>query len=197
MAAEKQQQRYIAERMLVERARNGEGVAFDALFRAHKDGVYACLWHLLDGEADAVEDAVGAVFLSAFRGLAGFRMESSFATWLYRIAVNEARGRARRRRKQRLLGWFSLDGRSTECRALTGGPDPKENLLRDEETRMLRRAVRALPEPYRTPMVLRYMAGMDSPDIASVLRRPRGTVRYQLSRAIEILKERLGGEWME
>ena len=64
-----------------------------------------------------------------------------------------------------------------------------------EENRMLWRAVRALPEPFRTPTILRYSCGMDSPEIAKVLSRPAGTVRYQLSRAHQILRERLESDW--
>jgi RNA polymerase sigma-70 factor (ECF subfamily) len=195
MAAEKRYQPYVTEHTLLQQAREGESRAFDTLFREHKDGVYACLWHLLEGEADAVEEAVGAVFLSAYRGLHQFRMDSSFSTWLYRIAVNEAHARARRKRRQRLLGWFSLDDRDTRHDDLVTIGDPTEEILREEDGRTLWRAVRALPEPYRTPTVLRYMAGLDSGDIGVVLRRPSGTVRYQLSRARQLLRERLGDEW--
>jgi len=52
-----------------------------------------------------------------------------------------------------------------------------------------------LPEPYKTPVILRYLNGMDSTEISAVLGRPAGTVRYQLSRALQLLRERLGSEW--
>src|SRR5258708_24306550 len=107
MLAEKQQKPTLPEQPLLHRARAGEAEAFDCLFREHKDSVYACLWHLLDGEADLVEEAVGSVFLNAYRSLGRFRGESSFSTWLYRIAVNEAHARLRQRRRRRLFGWLS------------------------------------------------------------------------------------------
>jgi RNA polymerase sigma-70 factor, ECF subfamily len=195
MAAEEQDQRYMTDIHLLRRAREGESQAFDSLFQNHKDGVYACLWHLLDGEPDAVEEAVGAVFLSAWRGLPGFRMESSFSTWLYRIAVNEGRACVRRKRRQRMFGWFSFSEQDSAVVAQYS--DPTADALRDEETRELWRAVRALPEPYRTPTILRYMSGLDSREIATVLRRPCGTIRYQLSRAMQLLRERLGGVWLD
>jgi RNA polymerase sigma-70 factor (ECF subfamily) len=74
-------------------------------------------------------------------------------------------------------------------------PDPVEDVLKTEDERMLRSAIRALPEPYRTTITLRYMSGLDSQEIALILKRPAGTVRYQLSRALSILRERLGREW--
>ena len=195
MAIERRKEALQAEELWLQRARSGEDEAFDCLFRQHKDAVYACLWNLLDGEADVVEEAVGNVFLNAYRGLKAFRRDSSFSTWLYRIAVNEAHARIRQKRRQRLLGWFSLDDRDLPKHGFPQSSDPAEGVLRSEDGRILRQAVRALPEPYRTPTVLRYMSGLDSAAIAEVLKRPRGTVRYQLSRALGILRERLGSEW--
>src|SRR5438105_220228 len=72
-----------SEELLLQRARAGDSSAFDHLFTLYKDGVYACLWHLLDGDVELAEDAVGSVFLSAFRGLDRFRADSSLSTWLY------------------------------------------------------------------------------------------------------------------
>jgi RNA polymerase sigma-70 factor, ECF subfamily len=185
----------LPEPVLLQRAQSGETEAFDHLFTLHKDGVYACLWHLLDGDADLVEEAVGNVFLSAYRGLTRFRGDSSFSTWLYRIAVNEAHMRRRQKRRWQLFGSLSLQ----ECavQTLPNAGDPAEDLLHADEKRRLWQAVRALPEPYRTPTILHYMSGMASQEIADVLRRPAGTIRYQLSRALQILRERLGSEWQK
>src|SRR5947207_3480763 len=102
MLAEQRWKPSLPEQHLLHRARAGEAGAFDRLFREHKDGVYACLWHLLGGEADLVEEAVGSVFLSAYRSLGRFRGDSSFSTWLYRIAINEANAHIRRKRRQKL-----------------------------------------------------------------------------------------------
>lgn len=181
------------ERDLVRRAAKGDPSAFDHLFTTHKDSVYAYLWHLLDGDAEVVEEAVGSVFLSAFRGLSRFRGESAFSTWLYRIAVNEARRCHRRllaRNRFRLV--MLLD---SACDARSDGLDPEAQFLREDRHRGIRLAVRALPEPYRTPVILRYAAGMSSVEVGEVLGRPAGTIRYQLSRAMQMLRERLGVEW--
>lgn len=187
------------EQALVQRARQGDAGAFDALFLQHKDGVYACLWNLLDGDADLVDDAVGGVFLSAYRSLPRFRGDAAFSTWLYRIAVNEAH--ARRRQKGRWLRFGMIPVPEQTPAAAPGDPgeggDPADQVVRSDTDKRLRRAVSVLPEPYRTPIILRYLSGMDSVEIAQVLGRPAGTVRYQISRALRMLRERLGEEWPE
>jgi RNA polymerase sigma-70 factor, ECF subfamily len=190
----KQQNLPIPDEDLVRRTRAGDAAAFDHLFTRYKDGVYACLWHLLSGDAELVEEAVGNVFLSAYRNLGKFRGDSLFTTWLYRIAVNEAHARIRQKRRWQLLHWFSLH-ELDDVAAAPKAADPSEYLMQVEGAALLFAAVRALPEPYRTPVILRYISGMASPEIATVLRRPAGTVRYQLSRALQILRERLGSDW--
>jgi RNA polymerase sigma-70 factor (ECF subfamily) len=185
----------LAERKELVLAREGDGEAFDRLFHEHKDAVYSCLWHLLDGEADVVEEAVGNVFLSAYRSLGRFRGDSAFSTWLYRIAVNEAHACIRRKRRRRMLGFLSFSDPDVERAIGPAADDPAEQVLQEEAERALSRAVRALPEPYRTPLILRYISGLAAPEIASALKRPPGTIRYQLSRALQILRERLGSEW--
>jgi len=195
MLAEDRLKSFPTESEIVNRARAGQAAAFDELFVLHKDGVYACLWHLLGGDAESVEEAVGAVFLNAYRSLQGFRGESAFSTWLYRIAVNEARLRIRQKRRWQLPGWLSLHGPDAAAETQQRTQNPEEQFVRAEQDGKLWQAVSALPEPYRTPVILRYMSDMPSPEIAEVLGRPAGTIRYQLSRAVQILRDRLGSEW--
>ena len=183
-----------SERLLLQRARDGHAGAFDQLFVQNKDSVYACLWHLLDEDADLVEEAVGNVFLNAYRALPRFRGDSSFSTWLYRIAINEAR--AMRTKKKR---WQQIAGISLQEEVLRSQPsardgDPAVDVARQEEERLLKEAVRHLPEPYKTPVVLRYFNGLAANEVAEILKRPAGTVRYQVSRGLSLLRERLGRE---
>lgn len=184
-----------SEQLLLQRARAGNAGAFDQLFVLNKDSVYACLWHLLDEDPDLVEEAVGNVFLNAYRALPRFRGDSSFSTWLYRIAINEAR--ALRTRKKR---WYQVAGVSLHEEVLRSQPgaksdDPAEGVAKSEEERLLKEAVRHLPEPYKTPVVLRYFNGLAANEVAEILKRPAGTVRYQVSRGLALLRERLGPDW--
>lgn len=186
--------RTASEQVLLQRAKAGEAEAFNRLFVQHKDSVYACLWNLLDGDAEAVEEAVGNVFLNAYRAIGRFRSDAAFSTWLYRIAVNEAHARRRQRKRWMLFAAPSLDETKSK-EQVSLAPDPADDVLKAEEEQMLRSAIRALPEPYRTAITLRYISGLNYHEIALILKRPAGTVRYQLSRALGILRERLGSEW--
>lgn len=179
----------LTEDNLISRARAGEAEAFDRLFVLHKDETFTCLYHLLNGDAEAVEEAVGNVFLSAFRALPHFRGEAAFSTYLYRIAINEAH--AQRKRRGRIERAETPLTVSEEGLSDPNQPDPSAQYEQKEEERRLTRAVRALPEPFRTPVILRYLSGVAAVEIARVLKRPAGTVRYQVSRGLDILRERL------
>src|SRR5947209_16056266 len=124
---------------LVLRAQEGEAEAFDCLFAQHKNGVYACLWHMLGGDAEAVEEAVGNVFISVFKSLKRFRGDSSFSTWVYRIAINEARARIRQKRRWGLLRSVALDDQIDTPDV--DADDPAAETQRREDARVLRRAV--------------------------------------------------------
>jgi RNA polymerase sigma-70 factor (ECF subfamily) len=180
----------LAEGTLLQRARAGERAAFDKLFARHRNSVYVYLRRLMEGDGEQVEEAVGAVFLSAFQALPRFRGEAAFATWLHSIAANEAR---RRRRRQDLLRRREAPLSLAEEEDLLdgSGPGPEMRCILAEEDRLLTRAVRALPEPYRTPVLLHCVKGTPAAEIARQLDRPAGTVRYQVSHGLKILRERL------
>lgn len=197
----------VQEAQVLERVRAGDSAAFDSLFHQHKDAVYQLLWHLLDGKNDAVEEVVGNVFLAAYRGLGKFRGEAAFATWLYRITVREAMAYRRQYSRRLLLldglltmhsqavsAWSAVrqENNSVETDAES---DPLLSLLREEDNRRLHMGLRRLPEPYRTPVILRYLSEKENREIAQILQRPEGTVRYQISRGLKLLAERLGSEW--
>jgi RNA polymerase sigma-70 factor (ECF subfamily) len=198
-----------SEALLLRRAATGDRAAFDALFAQHKDRVYSCLWHLLDGDDEQIEEAVGTVFLAAFRALPGFRNDAALSTYLYRIAINEATRRRKlrdrlRRHEAAVDPYDEVTAAAVSSAAALGGEGsgdapgadgPEAAAVRAEENRLLAKAVRALPEPYRTPVVLRYLNDLPAVDVARILRRPAGTVRYQVSRGLDILRERLEGTW--
>ena len=189
---------------IVDRARNGDSAAFDILFNTHKDAIYRLLWHLLDGDKERVEEAVGAVFLSAYRAMGKFRGDAAFETWLYRIAVRESSVHRRQRHKEisfreslvslseQVLATWGL-GKQPQEPADTN--DPLHTLLQNEQNQQLHIALQRLPEPYRTPIILRYLSGKENSEIATVLQRPQGTVRYQISRGLKLLAERLESGW--
>jgi RNA polymerase sigma-70 factor, ECF subfamily len=138
---------------LLERAAAGDLEAFGELVRAYERRVASVLYRLLDDRRD-VEEATQDVFVQAWRNLHGFRGDAQLFTWLYRIAVNEALMRRRRKRPDTQ----ELDER------LAAAPDPEPG-LRD----LLVRELSALPFEYRAAVVLRDVEGLTNAEVAEVL----------------------------
>ena len=171
---------------LLDRAEAGDSRAFDRLFALHRETIQASLWHLLGGDRELVDEVVGAVFLHAFVALPGFRRQAAFSTWLFRIAIREAQAQRKgaKEQQQRTIRWENAD------LATAGYADPEAQFFQAEDKRRLHQALYALPEPYRTPLLLRYRDTLTSVEIALRLNRPEGTVRHQISRGLKILRER-------
>jgi RNA polymerase sigma-70 factor, ECF subfamily len=138
---------------LVERAAAGDLGAFAELVRTYEHRVASVLYRLLDDRRD-VEEATQDVFVQAWRNLGRFRGDAQLFTWLYRIAVNEALMRRRRKRPDVL----ELDDR------LAAAADPEPG-LRD----LLARELAALPFEYRAAVVLRDVEALTNAEVAEAL----------------------------
>jgi len=164
---------------LIEASLRGESAAFGELVRKYQDRLYNALVHLTGSQEDAADLAQEA-FVQAFVKLDTFRRSSTFYTWLYRIAFNQAASYYRGKRRA-----TSLD----EVRQATGrepvetDPGPSEQLEQQENRAEVRRALARLTEEHRTILVLREIDGCDYETIAGVLDIPVGTVRSRLYRA--------------
>lgn len=171
----------------------GDVLGFEQIVRHYSTMVFSLAARVV-GPAEA-EDVVQETFLRAYHGLEKFRGESSLKTWLYAIALNRAR--ARRGTLGRLRAMFS-PGRTNENDAfasLDDAPDPalspEENALTKERRVRLRAAIRALPDEFRTAVLLRDLEGLSYEEVAEVLGVPIGTVRSRLARGHALLKEKL------
>jgi RNA polymerase sigma-70 factor (ECF subfamily) len=141
------------DRELVDRAQAGDVEAFGALVRAYERRVASVLYRLLDDRRD-VDEATQDVFVQAWRNLHRYRGDAQLFTWLYRIAVNEAL--MRRRRKHPDVQ--ELDER------LAAAPDAEPG-LRD----LLVRELEALPFDHRAAVVLRDVEGLTNEEVAEAL----------------------------
>lgn len=172
---------------LIEQALSGDIAAFGQLVRRYQDRLYTGLVHVV-ACPDEAEDIVQDAFVQAMRKLDTFRGDSSFFTWLYRIAVNIALHRHRRRRPE-----TSIEA----ARALTGddpvdpGDAPQDRLLREEQVEAVTRALGQLTEEFRLVLVLRDLEGFDYRSIAQILGVSLGTVRSRLHRARSLMREYL------
>lgn len=178
---------------LVDEVRAGQRGAFDVLVRRHQDRVWrVCLRWL--GDPATAEEIAQDVFLAAFRGLSGFRSESSFRTWLLRITVNHCQN-ARTARHRR--GWGrhdALDGEDAPVREVID-PAPLADARADgaQSRARLHAALAGLEEDLRAVVLLRDVEDLDYEEIAQVLDVPRGTVKSRLHRARTLLAEQLLG----
>lgn len=189
-----------AEEQFLERLRAGEATAFNRLVEERHGDIYALLYRLTEDPEEA-RDLTQETFLQAFRHFASFRGESDLRTWLYRIAVNQARNRWRwwkRRRRDRTV---SLDAPASEGfdAPLSAGlentdaPDPELQALARERERALHAALRTLSRPYREVIVLRDIEGLSYEEVAVALDLNVGTVKSRLSRGRTELRRRLEG----
>jgi RNA polymerase sigma-70 factor (ECF subfamily) len=175
-----------SERELVASVLAGDREAFRALYDAYRDRVYS-LASLTLGDAALAEDVLQTVFLSVHKSLPSFRFESSLATWIYRIAVNECSARAKRKSRT-YVPLEALLGSGEEIDD-TLGPDAR--VERSEREDIVRRAVLELSPKLRSVVVLKYVEGLSYDEIAAVLGCSTGTVASRLHRALADLERRL------
>ena len=152
------------EAKLIAGAQAGDVAAFERLSSAYADRLYMLLLRLLGDQSEA-EDAAQEVMLRAWRGIGSFRGQSSYFTWLYRIAVNEA-SRALEKRSRRPASVPI----SAEELQLPASPahDPFRQVQNSELRRSLGRALGGLPPPLRAAIVLRDVEGLSTQEAAEI-----------------------------
>jgi RNA polymerase sigma-70 factor (ECF subfamily) len=171
----------LADADLVQAALGGSSQAFRGLVERYQDRVYRLAFRVTR-DAQQAEDVAQETFLKAFRRLHSFRFSSSFFTWLYRIALNNASDALARRRRDPALVLDDPD-RSWAPRAPEESSDPGRDAMRAELAHVTRRVLAALPAKYRQILVLREYEELSYEEIASVLDCALGTVESRLFRA--------------
>ena len=180
---------------LVELARSGEAAAFRVIMRRHNRRLYRVARGVLGDDAEA-EDVVQEAMVKGFQNLDGFRGESTLATWLTRITLNEALGRKRRRRPMVDLNDLDTFDEQSEARVLifpgaSANSNPESETGRAEIRRLLEHAVDDLPEAFRIVFLMREVEQMSVEETASQLQLRPETVKTRLHRARRLLREAL------
>ena len=183
--------RVLTDELLVGRARSGHAADFDLLVQRYADRVYRfCLRHL--GDAEAAEDVAQTAFVEAFASLPRFDSRKPFGPWLFGIAANQCRLWHRRRRRAR---WWGTGSEDSEER-LEAVPDethsPEEVLEDEDRRRQVHRAVAGLPVRYREVILLRYLQGMSTREVAEALGLKPEAAAKRLTRGLQMLRDRLG-----
>lgn len=163
---------------LVSRAQGGDRAAFEELVRRHADRLNAVVLRIA-GSNHAAEEVTQETFLRAWRGLAGFKGDASFFTWLYRIGVNEARRRIQAAPAPGTL--TSLEEHPFEPR--DPGPGPAEASQHRDLRAALEAAVRALDPDSRTALVLRDIEGLSTAEAAAIMGLGEAAFKSRLHRA--------------
>jgi RNA polymerase sigma-70 factor (ECF subfamily) len=170
---------------LARAASGGDGHAFRLLVERETPSVFRTCYRIL-GRIDDAEDAVQDTFVAAYRSINAFRGDGSASAWLARIATRECWRRAASSRR--------LNAATTFESAAADAHDPSDPLgetLAAEQREQVRRAVLSLPEPYREVIALRFFSELSLIDIAIVTGRPEGTVKSQLHRGLDRLRQGL------
>lgn len=177
---------------LVERCASGDERASADLVAQHQRMVYQLALNLLGDHNEAL-DLSQEVFLNVFRTIGGFRGQSTLRTWIYRIAVNQARNRQRWWRRRHRAEQVSLDDhiRQNGDTLVSEGHGPDHELGRKELATRLRVALEDLPFEQRTAIILREIDGLSYDEIGFSLGIAVGTVKSRLSRAREALRLQL------
>jgi len=181
------------EEILVRCAQRGDRAAFEELVRRVSRLVLASLY-LETGDTHHAEDLLQETLLTAFRSLDQLQEPGKFRAWLLRIAHNQAIDAGRRgRRQKRQLGPDLQIGLAREVAT----PAPEEEAERGELRHQVLAVLRALPEEYRLPLTLRYLAGADYESIQIQMGLTNGSLRGLLHRGMKMLRaelERVLGE---
>jgi len=174
---------------LIDACRSGKTEAFGDLVRRYQDRLYPTVFRLT-GCAEDAQDLLQEAFLRAFQKLERFQGESSFYTWIYRIAVNLALSGRRRRRslaRRREVGFVDTLDPADDPRST----DPTAPLERAERDRLIHGALNALAPDHRAVVVMKEFDGLRYEEIGALLKIPVGTVRSRLHRARCELRDRL------
>jgi RNA polymerase sigma-70 factor (ECF subfamily) len=168
---------------LVRACQRGDIEAFEQIFRVYRNPVFR-LAYRFTGNRDDAEDLTQEIFLKVFENIGSFRYESSFATWLYRIAVNTCMNFQRDKKPAESLGVTDDLGSSVS---------PETICERGELQRKIEAEIASLPNPLKIAFLLVVVEGMTYREASEILGLSVDALRMRVSRARQILREKLKG----
>jgi len=171
------------EQELVFRMQEGDEMAFVKIVRQYKDRIVNFLWKITGDYQSAVELSQ-ETFMRVFFKARKYRPIAPFSSWVYAIASNLAKTEMKKRRKVLIV---SLDDVQSHLPSETHNYNPSDSALRAR----LRMALDTLDPRYKIPVILKDIEGFSQEEIAQILKRPIGTVKAQISRGRDYLKNEL------
>ncbi len=167
---------------LVKRSQHGDLDAYDELVRRYRERVYSALYHMTSSREDA-SDLTQETFVKAFRALKSFKGDSSFFTWLYRIAINKAINFLKQRKNRHPMSLDDLDFNAEhdpDLVALISEKTPRREAALAELQARLNEAMQKLSEPHRLVVTLHDIQGLPHEEIGRIMDCNVGTVRSRL-----------------
>ena len=180
-----------ADAALVARALARDEAAIRSIMQANNRRLYRLARGILRNDAEA-EDVVQETYVRAFTHLDGFRGDSSLATWLARIAMNEALGRLRRQRASVDLDTLApgvLEAQIIQFPLSAPSDDPEKSMAQREIQRVVEHEIDELPEAFRIVFITRVIEGMNVEETAEILGLKPETVKTRLHRARTMLRD--------
>jgi len=189
------------DRLLVDRFKGGDASAFDEMVSRYWDRIFSMVNQLLRNPQDA-EEVTQDAFIRAHRGLANFRGESAFSTWLYQIATNLARNRYWywwRRKRDKSVSFdapMGPDNDTTLAEIIPAEVETPDDITVSREfVARIGKGMERLGTKHREILVLRNIKNMSYEEIAQVLGISVGTVKSRIARARESLRSKLGEDF--
>lgn len=177
-----------SEHSWVVRCKNNDPEAFSYFVQKYQNSVFHTILRMIGNYQEAT-DLTQEVFIKAFRAIHNFREESSFRTWIYRIAVNLCISQRRKYAVNQVAQAYSLDAPITtkngdmEIEPADTTSDPSKLLIKKESLQQIESAIDSLASDFKTVVILREIEGLSYEEIAEILEIPKGTVRSRLHRA--------------
>lgn len=170
---------------LVAKFKNGDERAFNELVNLYKKQIYFAVLRIVRNSEDAM-DVAQDTFVRAYKSIRRFKGDSSFYTWLYRIAINLSLNHVNRNKTK---DWQSFDELPQPIRSPKNNPD--HHMERSDLQKLINRAISELPEKQRLIFILRYYEELSHKEIAEILGRSEGAVKANYFHAVKKLQSDL------
>jgi len=180
--------------VLTARTLQGDPAAFELIMRRYNQRLYRLMRSILRNNAEA-EDAVQETYLRVYEKLADFTGPDGFASWIGKIAINEALGRLRKRGRVIAMDTYVTAGDRHIDAIDTQMPDPERLAASSELRHMMERAIDTLPDDFRAVFVLRAVEGLNVVETADFLSIRPETVKTRFHRARRLLQDDLGAKF--
>jgi RNA polymerase sigma-70 factor (ECF subfamily) len=184
----------LSDHQLIEAVKAGDEEAFAEIVNRYRNAITNYLFRFLNDYEEAV-DLAQETFVRVYFAVERYHTDYAFSTYIYRIATNLAISELRKRKRRKLISLTGLFQYENEEEREFQPPDekplPDANLLEDERSRTIARAIEALPEKYRAPIILRDVEEKTYDEIAQILGLGMGTTKSRINRARGLLREKL------